>query len=64
MTEVRNTFDSTLGDSHADFAVPDFTDIAENGLYVLMLFTFRNLRKFRDFKIVHYYFILENFITV
>jgi glutamate synthase domain-containing protein 2/glutamate synthase domain-containing protein 1/glutamate synthase domain-containing protein 3 len=39
MTEVRNTFESHLNDSQSDgsntgFAVPDFSDVAERGLYV------------------------------
>ncbi len=34
MTEVRNNFESHLGESQPDFKLPDFSDIAENGLYV------------------------------
>ena len=39
MTEVRNNFKSNLNGSHpdgsqTDFALPDFSDIAEHGLYV------------------------------
>jgi glutamate synthase (NADPH/NADH) large chain len=39
MTEVRNNFESNMNESHVDgsqtdFALPDFSDIAERGLYV------------------------------
>ncbi|MGY8880647.1 MAG: hypothetical protein ACKVKV_08250, partial [Dehalococcoidia bacterium] len=34
MTEVRNNFESHLGEAQPDFKLPDFSDIAENGLYV------------------------------
>jgi glutamate synthase domain-containing protein 2/glutamate synthase domain-containing protein 1/glutamate synthase domain-containing protein 3 len=34
MNEVKNTFVSKNGDAQPDFALPDFTDIAERGLYV------------------------------
>jgi glutamate synthase (NADPH) large chain len=34
MTEVRNTFESHPDNAQPNFAVPDFSDIAERGLYV------------------------------
>lgn len=34
MTQVRNNFNSQNSEEQADFALPDFTDIAESGLYV------------------------------
>ncbi|MBT7078676.1 MAG: glutamate synthase subunit alpha, partial [Chloroflexi bacterium] len=34
MTEVRNNFESHLGESQPDFKLPDFSDVAEKGLYV------------------------------
>ncbi len=34
MTEVRNTFESHSGESQPEFKLPDFTNIAEHGLYV------------------------------
>jgi len=34
MNEVQNTFVSNNGESQPEFVLPDFSDIAERGLYV------------------------------
>ena len=34
MTQVRNNFESHGGESQSDFKLPDFSGIAEDGLYV------------------------------